>query len=271
MAKLRVKKAGRPRKGEGIGAALGREVIFRKALELIGHRGHANFNMRELARALGVFPAAVYWHVPSRIDLIAGVVELAMSDMPTMVASDSWQVQLRKLLYQFRDVLHRHPGLAPVVATELVKSITVDAERMNQIILALEDAGFEKSGLIDAYNVVIAAMCGFATLELSSIPAEEASSWEASCRRQIDAIDRSRFPGLGRHVSALRNNAFMLRWSSGKDKPLDRSFAAWVEVVISGLEQLAGARHPNRQKRPARGAKLHAAPDQSNIVPRGAA
>jgi len=249
MRKSARKRVGRPPIGVGAAAPLSREHVLKKALELIDHRGLGAFNMRDLAKALGVFPTAVYWHVPSRLELIAGVVELAMSTFVTVPIGEPWQARLRHVLYRFREVLHRHPGLAPVVATGLVSNITVDAQRMDQVILALEDAGFTGSGLVDAYNVVIAAMCGFATLELSSVPKEETESWEASCRSQIDAIDKYRWRGLARHAKALRNNAFMLRWSSGTEKPLEKSFDAWVDVVIRGLEERARAQESGATRR----------------------
>lgn len=245
MSSARRKVGGPPKRSGARGAAAGmplsRERILREALELIDRRGLDAFNMRDLAQSLGVFPTAVYWHVPSRVELISGVVALAMNDFASLPAGDPWQAKVRRILHQFREVLRRHPRLSPAVATGLVSSITVDAQRMDQVILALEDAGYTGEGLVDAYNVVIAAMCGFATLELSSTPEDEAQSWEASCRSQIDAIDTAQWPGLARHVDALRNNAFLLRWSSGAERPLDTSFEAWVDVVVRGLEARARA------------------------------
>ncbi|HVF63800.1 MAG TPA: TetR/AcrR family transcriptional regulator [Casimicrobiaceae bacterium] len=222
-------------------AVLDRATILREALALIDARGVDAFNMRDLAKALGVAPGAVYWHVASRVELVSGVVALAMNDFARIDAGDRWQVRLRAILRQFRTLLRRHPGVAPLVANQLVTNLDVDRRRLDQIVAVLEDARFSGGGLVDAYNVVVAAMCGFATLELSSMPADDVDDWQAACRRAIDAIDSARFPSLGRHVPALRNNAFMLRWSSGIDKPLDSSFEAWLDVIVGGLEQRAAA------------------------------
>ncbi|MET0542953.1 MAG: TetR/AcrR family transcriptional regulator, partial [Variovorax sp.] len=52
---------------------------------------------------------------------------------------------------------------------------------------------------------------------------------------QIDAVDRAQHPHLGRNLDALRNRAFLLRWSSGKTQPLDSGFEAGVDVVLRGL------------------------------------
>ena len=42
--------------------------------------------------------------------------------------------------------------------------------------------GVEGEALVDAFNVVVAALCGFATLELSTAPAATGEDWAAACR-----------------------------------------------------------------------------------------
>jgi TetR/AcrR family tetracycline transcriptional repressor len=229
---------GRPRKavpGAKGGAALGKERILHAALAQIDAHGLAAFNIRDLATALGVAPAAVYWHVPNRGALVSGAIAIALADVARELPGGSWQDRLRALLRRFREALRRHPQLAPAIANELVYNAAFDAPLIEHALAALEDAGFTDAALVDAFNVVIAAMCGFATLELSTAPAGTENTWEAACRAQIDAVDAARFPRLGRHVAALRNRAFLLRWSSGKDAPLASGFEAWIDVVLRGL------------------------------------
>jgi len=235
---------GRPRKEAAAGGAapaLGPDRIRRQALELIDAKGLAAFNIRELAAALGVFPAAVYWHVPSRDALLSGVIALALEDVAAAVPAGSWQLRLRALLQAFRGALRRHPQLAPLVANELAYNAAFDEPLLDQVVGALEDARFEGDALVDAFNVVIAAMCGFATLELSTAPNGAPAEWEAACRAQIDAVDRAQLPRLGRHIDSLRNRAFLLRWSGGQEQPLESGFEAWIDVLLRGLESRARA------------------------------
>jgi len=229
---------GRPPKDAATssGEALGRERILQIALALIDRQGLAAFNIRELAVALRVAPAAIYWHVPNRGMLVSGVIALALDGVAHGLPDGNWQLRLRALLQRFREALRRHPQLAPIVASELAYNAAFDAPLLEHVVAALEDAGFEEAALVDAFNVVIAAMCGFATLELSTAPAGDAKAWEAACRAQIDGVDAEQHPHLGRHLAALRNRAFLLRWSSGKEKPLQSGFDAWIDVVLRGLE-----------------------------------
>lgn len=230
---------GRPRKPRSAAeaaSALGRERILQAALALIDEKGLATFNIRALATALGVYPAAIYWHVPSRDALVAGAIGLALDGVATDLPQGNWQLRLAALMRGFRAALRAHPHLAPAVANELATNANFDAPLLDHVLAALEKAHFAGPALVDAFNVVIAAMCGFATLELSTAPADSAAEWQAACQAQIGAIDPVRHPHLARHVGALRNRAFLLRWAGGSDQPLDSGFEAWVDVVIRGLE-----------------------------------
>src|ERR1700683_1664026 len=62
-------------------APLTRERIVAVALDLIGHEGLAACNMRRLASDLGVAPMSIYYHVPSKSDLLEAVADRALVDM----------------------------------------------------------------------------------------------------------------------------------------------------------------------------------------------
>lgn len=234
------RRSGRPPKSEvASSGGLHRERILKAALELIDRVGLAAFNIRDLATSLGVAPAAIYWHVPNRDALISGSIALALEGVALDSENGSWQKRIAELLQRFRAALSAHPHLAPSVASELSYNSTFNASMLDQIIAALEEVPFEGGALVEAFNVVIAAMCGFATLELSSAPEGQSEIWEKACRAQIDAVDAHRFPHLTRYRDRLQNNAFFIRWSSGTERPLNNSFDAWVDVLISGLESRA--------------------------------
>jgi AcrR family transcriptional regulator len=242
----RARRLGRPRKDAArAGGALSRERIVRAALALVDARGLAALTARDLAANLDVAPAALYWHVCGRDALLTQVIALALSDVARDPAGGAWQVRLEALMRRFRAALRAHPHLAPAVASELAYNSGFDADMLEQIVGALEEARFEGSALVDAYNVVVAAMCGFATLELSRAPAQAVPAWEAQCRARIDSLEAPRHPRLAHHRDALRNRAFLLRWTSGAQQPLDSGFDAWVEVVIRGLDA-----RPRTQPRP---------------------
>ena len=218
---------------------LGRVEILASALALIDRDGVAALSLRVLAKELGVFPTAIYWHVPSRNDLIAGAVALALEGVGARLPGGSWQQRLRGLLKRFRAAVQRHPKLAPVIGSELISNSPLDLPILEHLVVALEDAGFDGMGLVDAFNVVVAAMCGFVTLELAAPPAENAEAWAESHAAHLDAVPPRAFPALARHLPRLRDRAFILRWTSGAARPMDSAFEAWLDVVIGGLERRA--------------------------------
>ena len=219
--------------------ALGRDRILAAALALLDARGVDAFNLRELAKSLDVYPTAIYWHVSSREELLAGAVALAMQNIAASRIGGVWQARLRTLFRRFRTCLQRHPNIAPLVAARLGSNTTADPRVLEWIVAALEEAGFAGTRLVDAFNVVVAAMCGFATLELAQPPAGDPLEWQRACEQRIAGFASADYPALARHLGELENRAFIVRWSSGTDRPLDAAFAAWIDTVIGGLEKLA--------------------------------
>lgn len=222
---------------------LGRDAILETALALIDRDGVAAFSLRVLANELGVFPTAIYWHVPNRNALIAGAVALALRGVGQRLPRGTWQQRLRVLLKRFRSALQRHPKLAPVIGTELISNSPLDLPMLEHIVRALEDAGFDGPALVDAFNVVVAAMCGFVTIELAAAPAQHADAWAQAHRQALREIAAPTYPALARHLPKLRDKAFILRWTSGTNRPLNSGFEAWLDVIVGGLEQRA-ARGP---------------------------
>jgi len=221
--------------------ALGRDRILATALALIDRDGVATLSLRGLANELDVFPTAIYWHVPSRDELVAGAVALALHGVGRRLAGGTWQQRVRALLKRFRAALQRHPNLAPVIGTQLISNHPFDLPMLEHIVRALEDAGFDGAGLVDAFNVVIAAMCGFVTMELAAAPAEHADAWALSHAQALREIPAASYPALTRHLPRLRGKAFIVRSRSGTNRPLNSAFEAWLDVVIGGLEKRAAA------------------------------
>ena len=225
---------------------LSRETVLAAALELIDRNGVEGFSVRDLARALDVFPTALYWHVPGRTALIAGAVAHAIRDLPAPRADGDWQAELAALFARYRAVVHAHPRIAPVLGVQLVSNESMDLVIVDRILALLESAGFQGEGLRHAYNAVIAAMVGFVTMELAALPADDPEGWAGAHRARIESVDPKTCPTLARNLPELADRAFVLRWSGGVDRPLDQSFDAWCRVILHGLEGLASAGRSGR-------------------------
>lgn len=217
--------------------SLTREQIVSVALVLLGKKGLDAFSVRDLAKSLGVYPAAVYWHFSNRSEIYAEVVRHALRDMTPPPVNRDWKAWLRALFIRYRKAVHAHPILAPLLGAKMVSNAGVSPEFIERILGVLADAGFDETNIVEAFNVVIAAKVGFVTLELAPAP-EDVPDWEETMKTRINTVNVAEFPLVARYLPKLSNRAFTLRWQNGTKAPLDRSFEAYVDVVIEGLESL---------------------------------
>jgi AcrR family transcriptional regulator len=218
--------------------ALSKERIVAAALAQIDRDGLAAFSLRDVARTLGVYPTALYWHVPGRNALLAAVVEHALRDIWRPRGRLTWQAWLRTLFHRYRAAVRRHPNIAPLIGAQLVSNAGIGPELVERILAVLAEAGFAGDRLVDAYNAVVAAKVGFVTMELAAVPDEDRARWAAAMRARLGDVDPVRLPVLARNLKRLGNRAFILRWENGTTVPLDRSFKLYVEAFIAGLERV---------------------------------
>jgi TetR/AcrR family tetracycline transcriptional repressor len=215
------------------------EAIIAAALEEIDRGGLANFSVRNLAKRLGVYPTAVAWHVPGKSQLLVNVVTLALADVLPPGFPESWQSYLRQFFHRFRDAIRRHPNVAPLIGAQLVANPAVELDLIEMLLATLSHAGLSGLRLLAAYNAVIAAVVGFTTQEFAPTPAEETKSWQKEIRDRLQNVQPTRYPILAGNMKLLANKAFILRWQSGTEAPMDGSFESFVEIVIAGLESFA--------------------------------
>lgn len=236
-------RSGRPKAAEN---RLSREMIVQTALALIDSDGLENFSVRNVARALDVFPTAVYWHVNDRNTLLSDVVTLVLQDLTPKRAAGRWQDWVRQLLVRYRNIIRQHPNVAPLIGVQLVSNGSLDFRLVEGILGCLSEAGFKGQRLVDGYNVVMGGMVGFTTQEFASVPADETEGWKSTMRRSIAAVDKQAYPRIAEHLSAMTNKAFMLRWENGVTAPLDAGFGMFVETIVAGIDALArkGKRAP---------------------------
>ena len=232
---------GRPR-GDA-GTPLDRAGIAAAGLALLDRCGLAAFSVRDLAKELGVYPASIYWHVGSRNGLLADMVAHVLRNVaPPSLAEQprAWQDWIRLLFRRYRDAIRGHPGIAPLIGAQLVSNAGSSLELTERILAVLLEAGFRDDRLVEAFSVVVAAQVGFVTLEFAPLPAENRAEWTAGMQALIASVDARDHPILAGHLPRMANRSFILRWENGTTQPLDQAFTLYVEILIAGLERLAG-------------------------------
>ncbi|HJV72521.1 TetR/AcrR family transcriptional regulator [Ideonella sp.] len=216
---------------------LSAEHIVEAALAQLAERGLERFSLRDVARALGVYPTAVYWYFRSRNELLAAACAHALRPVVPPPRPGDWQRWLRELFTRYRQAMRRHPHLAQLVGAQMLSNASLDFALVEGILQALAQAGCPDEAIVELYNTVVVALCGFATLELAPLPAEDPEGWAEDLQQRVRDIPAADYPALARHLPRLADRSFILRWTPGDRRPMARSFAAYVEVVIAGLAQ----------------------------------
>jgi len=87
---------------------LTKEAIITTAVNILDSYGLPDVSMRRIASTLGVQPSALYWHFASKQDLLAGIADVILADLPPYSGGDLtrlslWAARLHALLLSHRD------------------------------------------------------------------------------------------------------------------------------------------------------------------------
>jgi AcrR family transcriptional regulator len=98
-----------------------REEIRQVALELFAHKGFEQTSLREIAERLDITKAALYYHFPSKEELLGDVVEPIVADLGEFLAEAERRMPEgeRGLLEDYFDLCRRHRLLFQGVLRDL--------------------------------------------------------------------------------------------------------------------------------------------------------
>ncbi|MFJ3203188.1 TetR/AcrR family transcriptional regulator C-terminal domain-containing protein [Streptomyces sp. NPDC086989] len=96
-------------------APLSRERVLRAAVALADSIGIEALSMRRLAQELGVVPMALYKHVAHKEELLDGMVETVVGEIPPPAPGTGWRGAVRLRILSARAALLGHPWAAQVI------------------------------------------------------------------------------------------------------------------------------------------------------------
>ena len=208
--------------------------VITAGLGLLDDVGLPGFTMRALADRLDTYPATVYWHVGNRDRVLALVVERALGEL---VVPDleplGWRAWLTAVAREYRRVLHAHPNVAALVASQvLVSPPTLGL--VEAVLAVLAQAGFRGERLAHAYNTIVGSLVGWVSVELAVAPAGP-DPWQDEFARTIHALDPASHPTITANLAVLEDSVIALRWHGGQERPLDGAFEGTLKAWIDGL------------------------------------
>ncbi|MGO9558749.1 MAG: TetR/AcrR family transcriptional regulator [Acidimicrobiales bacterium] len=143
-----------------------REGILDAALALADEHGIEAVTMRAVADRLAVTQMALYRHVANKADLLDGLVERLLAELPAPDTALSWVVQLRTMADGVRLTARRHAGVFPLLL-QLPTNTSAAREVRDRVRAALSEAGVPGEDIPSAERLLSTAVLGFAASEAS--------------------------------------------------------------------------------------------------------
>jgi AcrR family transcriptional regulator len=145
-------------------AQIDRASVLAASLQLADEQGLAAVTMQAVADRLGVTPMALYRHVTNKADLLDGVVESILLEVPLPDPKDAWPDRLNALSRGTRKAALRHPEVFPLLLQRA--AVTPGARRVRDVVYgALREAGLDEDDVIQLERLLATAVLGFAASE----------------------------------------------------------------------------------------------------------
>ena len=221
---------------------LSRERILVTALALADTSGIESLTMRKLGEAVGVEAMSLYNHVPSKGDLLDGLIDLVFSEIELPSAADSWKTAMRQRAISARAVLSRHRW-----AIGLMESRTTPGpatlRHHDAVIGCLRQAGFPVELAAHAYSVLDSYIYGFA-LQEASLPFDTGEETSELAQAIVAQFPAEEYPHLAEFT-------FEHVLQPGYD--YGREYEFGLDLILDGLEKAlpAARRAPPHPEHPA--------------------
>jgi len=145
-------------------AQIDRNAVLAASLQLADEQGLAAVTMQAVADRLGVTPMALYRHVANKADLLDGVVESILMEVPLPDPGDPWADRLSALSRGMRAAALRHPEVFPLLLQRA--AVTPGARRVRDVVYdALREAGLPETDVVQLERLLATATIGFAASE----------------------------------------------------------------------------------------------------------
>jgi AcrR family transcriptional regulator len=210
---------------------LTRQRVVEGALALADAEGLEAVTIRRLAKRLGVTPMALYWHFPSKDELLDGVAASLFEEVDlSLDGSAPWQDQLRALLGSLLGVVRAHPSSASLLATRTVSS--EGGLRATEIVLdILRRGGFSPGEATQIARQALSAVANLVSGEPGVVAREESGGQREArrrARRFLEELPPERYPRLVEAAAPL---------SEGVDP--DTYFVFGLDLLLAGIEAMA--------------------------------
>ncbi|MGW6274846.1 MULTISPECIES: TetR/AcrR family transcriptional regulator [unclassified Streptomyces] len=209
---------------------LSREQIVQAAVRLLDEGGVRNLRMRQLADSLNSAPMSLYWHVPTKDDLLELAIDAVFPDPPPRSGAGDWRDDIKAGAADLFEVLLRHSWMIELMGGHPPVGPRALAHT-SAIIEILEQAHFSPRQLDSALSAIYYYTVGAALSE---------ASWQAMARQSAESEEdwvNRLGPYLGMatqdHPASLAD--YVKRSASSST---GQRFHDGLACMVSGMEQM---------------------------------
>lgn len=213
---------------------LSRERILEAAIRLADESGIEAISMRKVGQELGVEAMSLYNHVSNKDDLLTGMVDAIVQQIPPLEPNGDWKARLLQRAYGARQVLKQHEWAPRVLQSRPEPTPTMMAY-MDSVVGIFREGGFPMDLTHHALHVLGSRPLGF-TQELfdDSGPPPENPEVAALMLQQLLAA----YPNLAAMVAAAEHDDDSILGNGCDD---DAEFTFALDLILDGLERLRDA------------------------------
>jgi AcrR family transcriptional regulator len=210
-------------------ATLNRARVVEAAIELADREGIDAVSMRRLGQELGVEAMSLYTHVKGKDDLLAGMADAVVAQVPVERVAADWRTALRAMILGARATMLRHPWAAGVIeASEQPGLATIGY--MDAVAAVLLDGDFSADLAHHALHVLGSRVLGFSQ-DLYDDKGEVDPDAAAAFARELVKT----YPSVGAIALAASHEGGL----GGCDDDLE--FVFGLDLILDGLERLRAA------------------------------
>lgn len=208
---------------------LGRERLLRAAVGLADRDGIDALTMRTLAQELGVVPMALYKHVASKEEMLAGMLDVVVGEIELPEPGAEWKPAVRERILSARRALLRHPWAYGVLESTSVPTPAV-ISYMDGMIGLFRAGGFSMDLTHHAMHALGSRLLGY-TQEMMNDTAEMDPEAEAA----MYAAMAETHPNIAELIRTVSHDDATVV-GPGCDDQFEFEFA--LDLLLDGLQRI---------------------------------
>jgi AcrR family transcriptional regulator len=205
---------------------LTRERVLAAAIGFADRDGIEAISMRRLAQDLGVEAMSLYTHVRNKDDLLDGMVDALVGQIPLGVRDGDWKTSIRAMAFDARGVFKRHPWAPRIVQTRSAPGPAM-LGYLNTVIGTFREGGFSIAQAHHALHLFGSRLLGF-TQDLFDDSAELDPEAAASVAQEM----RTAFPYVAEMAVAVTHDGALGPCDD------DAEFTLTLDLMLDALDRL---------------------------------